>query len=322
MKKLSLRTFIQNLYSLWVYDFHSWDTSLSGKIDYIEKNIAKKEKWDRIVSLLENYKGELSDSREMAFVRALQIPQFVVFPYHQIKRLETFEVGYDNVLKLLYVIHDKKRLYYNRAFTIDSCERSYRFLIEQDQILEGGYLEKAPHCYQTESFKVEEGDVLIDGGAAEGLFALDVIDKVSHVYLIEADSNWIPALKATFAPYKDKVTIINKYLSDCDDTDNISLGSILARHNGNCFVKMDIEGAEPKVIKGALSYLNTRDNVKLSCCTYHYQNDAKELADLFESIGYQHEFSAGWFFFAEYDMPEPPYLRHALIRAKNESFFF
>lgn len=317
MKKTSVKTFIQNLYSLWVYDYHAWDTSLLGKLDYLEKKIEAHEKWNRILPLLDTYKGELADSKELAFLKTQETPQFVIYPYPQKKSLEGINIQYDEKLKMLYIYHKHSKLYYPKEYSAEACEEAYRFLIEQDQILEGGYLEKAPHCYQTKTFKIESGDVLIDGGAAEGLFALDNIDKVSHVYLIEVDKKWIPALEATFAPYKNKVTIISKYLSDIDDDLHVSLSSILSKHAGSCFVKMDIEGAEPSVIEGAQKTLRLRNNIKLSCCTYHYQYDAEKLVSLFDRIGYQHEFSEGYFFFAEYDMPETPFLRKALIRARK-----
>jgi 16S rRNA A1518/A1519 N6-dimethyltransferase RsmA/KsgA/DIM1 with predicted DNA glycosylase/AP lyase activity len=48
---------------------------------------------------------------------------------------------------------------------------------------------------------VAEGDVVVDAGAAEGNFALSVIDKASKVYIIEGDAGWCEALRQTFLPY-------------------------------------------------------------------------------------------------------------------------
>lgn len=317
MNKPNLRTFIQNLYSLWVYDFHAQDLHLNGQLNWLQSEYFKKNKWNKIAMSLTNYSNPLFQAGELDFIKNLDEPCFVVFPYHQIKTIEKIEVKYDERLRMPYIVHKKKKLYFHKGYSKESCERAYRFLIEKDQILGGGYLEKAPHCYQTESFKIEDDSVLIDGGTAEGLFTLDNIEKVSHSYLIEADKKWIPALEATFAPYKDKITIINKYLSDKDDETNISLSKILSRHNSPCFVKMDIEGAEVDVVEGAKEVLKSHDNVRMACCTYHYQDDAEKLSRLFDEIGYKHNFSDGYMFFAEYDIPEPPYLRHALIRAQK-----
>lgn len=190
------------------------------------------------------------------------------------------------------------------------------FLIEQDQILGGGYLKKSPHCYETDRFYVGNKVVLVDCGGAEGLFTLEHVDKIKKGYIIECDRKWIPALRATFAPYPN-VEIINKTLSGIDIKD-VSLESILRRHeDSECFVKMDIEGGEKSIITCSKDYLANRKNIIIVCCTYHYEEDASILARLFDEIGYEYEFSEGYFFFALYDMPRPPYLRRALIRAWN-----
>ena len=57
---------------------------------------------------------------------------------------------------------------------------------------------RSPHCYANEAFGVKEGDVVVDAGAAEGIFTLDCIDRAKKVYIIEADAAWMEALKETF----------------------------------------------------------------------------------------------------------------------------
>lgn len=315
MRRLSLRTFIQNLYSLWVYDYHNDDNRLKSRAEYLETQL----EWYILKTDILSHSCSLSGSAELQYVLDMPFKGWVFFPYQQIKRLESVNIEYNEEYHLPFVMHNRKRLFFPANYSIEDCERAYRFLIEQDQVVGGGYMEKAPHCYQTEQFKVKSGDVLVDGGAAEGIFALEMIDEVSHVYLIESDEKWIPALQATFAPYNDKVTIVHKYLSDIDDENNISLASLLSQHTESCFIKMDIEGAEPKVIAGSRDFLKAKDNIRIACCTYHYHDDAQKLSQLFDEIDYQHDFSEGWFFFAEYDKVQAPYLRHALIRARKKN---
>ena len=72
-------------------------------------------------------------------------------------------------------------------------------------------------CYLSDNFTVQQDDVLLDVGSAEGIFALTHIEKLKHVVLFERNAQWVEALEATFAPWKEKVTIIRKYVSDCDD---------------------------------------------------------------------------------------------------------
>ena len=52
----------------------------------------------------------------------------------------------------------------------------------------------SPHCYkiQTEEFI---GKTVFDCGVAEGNFALDIIDFVEKIYLVECDKGWLKALK-------------------------------------------------------------------------------------------------------------------------------
>lgn len=306
MKKLSLRTLIQNLYSLWVYDYHKDTLRLSAqqKVSDIKLNIIGNQLLD----------GSIGNEELAYVINMMDGP--CGFPYKKIKSSNAIEIGYDKSNGMHYVIHESKRLYFPRCYDIEKCRHYYRVLVEVEQITGGGYLEKAPHEYMSENFLVEQGDCVVDIGAAEGLFALHVIEKVRHAYLVESDSVWIPALQATFAPYKDKVTIINKYMGENNDEHSITLANVLLNETDSVFVKMDIEGAECAVIRGSLDYLKQRSNIKLACCTYHYAKDAEELATLFDSIQYHHEFSDGLFLYTEYDMT-PPLLRHAVIRASK-----
>ena len=70
-----------------------------------------------------------------------------------------------------------------------------------------------------------KGKSLLDVGSAEGIFTLDVIDLIEHAYLFECDDEWVEALEATFLPWKDKITIVRKYVSDMDDENNTTLDS-------------------------------------------------------------------------------------------------
>lgn len=97
------------------------------------------------------------------------------------------------------------------AFT----EVAYRgLLIEQDK--------RSAHRY-VDSYEELKGKTLLDIGAAEAIFTLDTIEYIDHAYLFECDESWIEALEATFAPYKEKITIVRKYVSDVNDEDNITL---------------------------------------------------------------------------------------------------
>lgn len=261
----------------------------------------------------ENYKAELS------FLSQAQEDINLIFPYKKQKELQTTEAYLDTKLKLPYVIHKEKRLYFPENWSVEAANGSYRNFIENENMLGGNYLEKSPHQYESETFYVKEGDILIDAGCAEALFSLDAIDKIKKLYLIESDPAWLEPLKATFAPYKDKVILIDKLLADRDDKQTVTLSSIFQENpNSSFFIKMDIEGYETTVIRDSLSALKQYEgNLKLACCTYHKQADAQELSEMFKSINFDLEYSDGYMLFI-YDELTPPFFRKGMIRARKK----
>lgn len=241
-----------------------------------------------------------------------------IFPYRKTKTLPYAETGFDNGLSMPWVLHNNKKLYFPSSFSKEQAEFTYKNFIENENILGGNYRTKSPHQYQSETFKIEDGDVLVDVGCAEGLVALDAIEKVKKVYLIESDLKWIDALSATFAPYKDKVVIVNKLIADSDDSvkNTITLSSLLKEEkDSSIFIKMDIEGYETVVIRSSMDFLQNNNSIKLACCTYHKAGDEDSLKNMFESYGYKTEFSDGYMlFWYDYSI-KPPYFRKGVIRA-------
>ncbi|MCL2106836.1 MAG: hypothetical protein FWH26_07270 [Oscillospiraceae bacterium] len=212
---------------------------------------------------------------------------------------------------LPYVTHQGKRLYFPASWSEDALRAWYRSLcVEQDP--------ESPHRYLTPELQDARFEVFIDAGSAEGLLALEMADRVERVVLIECDPLWLPALRATFAPWKDKVTIIEKKLSDTDSEDSVTLNT-LAREMKikNALLKMDIEGFEARAIAGA-GALGEYASAVL-CCAYHRAGDARELPAALARLGYRCGFSRGYMLFAHppawLPKPEPPYFRKGLIRA-------
>jgi hypothetical protein len=158
-------------------------------------------------------------------------------------------------------------------------------------------------------FFVKEGDVVADVGCAVGNFALSVADIASHIYLFECDTAWIEALELTFRPYADKVTIVNKYVGDGDTEKTVTLDTFFKDKQVN-FIKADIEGAEMEMLRGARALLTDRNDIKLSVCTYHKEEDAGEIQGFFEELGYRAAFTKGY-------VLEGGSLRKAIIRAEK-----
>ena len=239
-----------------------------------------------------------------------------VFPYQQVKGMPPVEGGIDEALKLPYVIHKGKKLYFPHSYSVNQCVAMYESYIGEECLLGGKFREKQPHQYLTETFTVEEGDVLVDVGCAEALLSLDSIEKVSKVYLFEADPVWSPALNATFKDYMHKVIIVNKYVSDQDTDTSITLKTALREEQGKpLFIKMDIEGAEVDVLNGSRDYLANTSNIKIACCTYHKQHDQEEIPKILSELGFDYEFSDGYMLFYLDAHMQYPYFRHGLVRA-------
>ncbi len=234
-----------------------------------------------------------------------------VFPYSFVFNYDyrTVQVHKDEANGLFYVVHKGKRLYYSRKHRTEiEVRHAYNGIsVEQD--------ERSPHCYTDENFNVEANDVVVDIGAAEGNFALDVIEKASLIYIIEPDNDWIEALDATFKPWANKVRIINKYASDTDSDNCISLSGMLGDNPVN-FIKMDVGGAEVRIIRSAEKILNGNASVKLAVCTYHRKEDAGATKKVLAELGFSYSFTNGYMLYIHNNLTSP-YFRKTLVRARK-----
>ena len=240
-----------------------------------------------------------------------------MFPYP--RRLEgpSLDVGVDPKARLPYVRHNGKRLFFPSGTDKLEVERQYRCLTEEEGLLGTGCLGKSPHQYVSSCFQVEEGDVLLDIGSAEGVFALHYAELAKHLYLFEGLHEWKKPLEWTFAPYREKTSIVCRYVGNRSSRKEIRLEDALSSgKNDVFFLKMDIEGAEREVL-GSCSDFLTSHTVKLSCCVYHRQDDATVIADMLHNLGFRTSLSDG------YMLPvvngvHYPYFRHGVIYARND----
>ncbi|GHT75284.1 hypothetical protein AGMMS50262_10130 [Bacteroidia bacterium] len=231
-----------------------------------------------------------------------------VFPYDFIRKYnpENILVYSDKEKGLKYVLHEDKRLYFKRKWSEKKIKGSYsRLLMEQDP--------ESPHRYETPDFYVQEGEVVADAGVAEGNFALSIVEKVKKLYLFEVDEEWLEALDATFAPWKEKVVIVHKYVSDKNDDKQVKLDDFFKDETID-FLKADIEGAEVQMLDGCQALLSVKHPLKIIVCAYHKPNDADILNRMLTEKGFQTEFSKGYMIFKR---KQSPYLRKGLIRGRK-----
>jgi hypothetical protein len=208
------------------------------------------------------------------------------------------------------VLHDGKKMFFPPDWSDFKIQASYSALLREQNI-------KSPHRYETDEFCVREGDIIVDCGAAEGIWALSSVEKAKKIYLFECEEVWINALKKTFEPWKDKVEIVDKFVSDKNAPGCVTLDDVLGDEGAN-FIKADIEGAEVSMLLGAEKTLKARRNMRLSLCTYHQQNDAHDLNAILTKHGFSTSFSHGYMLFIYDEKPlEAPYLRRGIIRAEK-----
>ena len=250
--------------------------------------------------------------RELEFLNAKARKDFkfsFILPYEFVFEhdMHKVKVHKDSASGLFYVMHNKKKLFYSQHYKTEaSVQFTYNCIcIEQD--------ERSPHRYLSNGFDVHEGDTVLDIGAAEGNFSLDVIDKAGDVYIFETDEKWIEALKLTFEPWKDKVHIINKFVSNVDNDSCVTLEKLFGDSQID-FIKMDVEGAEIEILECSEKILDRSNDLKLAVCTYHADRDRDIVEQILNNSKYECKTTAGNMLFI-YSTLRPPYFRKVLLRA-------
>ena len=284
---------------------------------------AKRSQEDNDIATLRNsilsLPGEIREKYhgECAYIESLPPERlgYIMFPYPEIQRKDDTMAIFKKGGVACALHNGLKPLYFPSRY---AGTNYYCDLICREAVLGTGTLAKSPHCYQDKDFKVEEGDILLDVGCAEAIFALDNIEKVAKAYLFESESVWRKPLRLTFAPYADKAVIINKLVSDRTTRKSVRLVDAVAGEmssDAHFFVKMDIEGWERTVIEGNAEFFKSA-KVKLSCCVYHRQDDAQVIEAMLKKMGYKTRFSEGWLL-PTLNGIHYPYFRHGVIYAQN-----
>lgn len=293
--------------------FHD-ERVLTSRIEQLEKDNKRLRILCDLLWLDRSEKGETYKD-ELHYIFNNGISQF---PYRMLEPPQNIKAFYDKNIELVYVLHNEKKLYYPKFFDLSMAENNYRHFRYVECNAGGNYIEKTPHKYVTESFTIEDGDILVDIGCAEALLSLDKVEKAKHLFLVEGDNRWIPALEATFSPWRDKVTIINKYVGNKDSDETVSLSTLLSEFsNDSLFVKMDIEGAEVGLLEENSRFFASRNNIKVACCTYHNHDDYNIITRMFREWGYTYETSDGYILLWQDENIQEPYFRRGLIRARK-----
>ena len=276
---------------------------------FIRKKIVDKVLRASVLEYYVRLSEPLSDEVEKV-LEYLRNRPVVMFPdYFQDEYFEdAVEVHDDKGLGLRYVMFDGKRLYFKKRWSKKRIRKSFNELIkEQDS--------RCPHCYEAKNFKVESGDVVADIGAAEGILALSVVEKASRIILFESNKEWLEPLNATFGPWKDKVVIVNKFVSDVTDSKCTTLDDYFAADEKLSFLKIDVEGAESRLLDGCKRILQQQHPLKVAICTYHKPEDEQEFKERLTQNGFETSHSEGFVLLFTDRKIKAPYLRRGLVRA-------
>jgi hypothetical protein len=271
----------------------------------------REEKQNIIINYLVNLKDKTKDEEIISVINFFENNGFSVFPYDFIYTYfaNKIKVFYDRTCNMKYVLHENKKMYFPVDWTEGKIKNYYNGLLtEQDA--------DSPHRYETNDYKVEAGDVIVDIGSAEGIWALTYVENAKKIYLFECQEHWIQALLKTFEPWKNKVEIIKKYVSNSTKGNEITLDDFLQGKEID-FIKADIEGAEIRFLEGAAKTISNTGNLRLLICTYHKQDDAEKIKGILIEHGFSVEYSKGYMIFIyDKDLKEP-YIRRGLIRARK-----
>jgi hypothetical protein len=146
IKAPNIKKILRNIYHLMTYDFHK---NIEDNKNQNETKIASLEKKLTVMEILNYYYANsdmaLNYKSELAYL--LENKTDIVFPYKQINKIENVQSGYDNSLKLPYIIHNGKKLYFPSSLSIKNVESTYKKFIENENITGigggGGYILKS-----------------------------------------------------------------------------------------------------------------------------------------------------------------------------------
>ena len=285
----------------------------------LRTSILKKNLRRKILDYYSSLPAEKVNEEQRKVIRYLEKNPVTIFPYSFSDNYspEKIEVQFDPSNSMPYVMQDGRKLFFRKRWTIFNKKRTVKRIQRACADLAGDQDPESPHCYLSGEFNIETNDVVADIGAAEGNFSLSVIEKARKIYLVEYDSEWIRALNATFAPWKDKVEIIGKYVADFDDDKHITLDTLISTRNDITFLKIDVDGNEQKVLDGASELLAGKSSLKMALCTYHKNNDERDFTSLLEKNGFR-VIPSGGYMIHYYDKKIAcPWLRRGLIRAER-----
>ncbi len=160
------------------------------------------------------------------------------------------------------------------------------------------------HFYEVDETRVTPQDVVVDCGAAEGIFGLLVHGRAKQVYLIEPSPMWHAPLHLSFRDAQN-VVVLPYALAEAPGEARMSGGALDSRlvesgagdkvaietidrlfHDRGIrisYLKADLEGHEVAMLAGAERTLR-RDLPKIAITTYHHPEHARQIATYLKEL--------------------------------------
>jgi FkbM family methyltransferase len=165
------------------------------------------------------------------------------------------------------------------------------------------------HYYEVPETRVLPGDVVLDCGAAEGLFALDAAGRAAKVFAIEPLPLWLRCLHETFAPVGN-IDLLPYALSSHVAGARMQGDGLRARLDPHgkfeinvetidhlfadrgieiSYIKADLEGQDLAALEGARETI-ARWTPRIAITTYHDPSHADRMMALLRGLSSRYRF--------------------------------
>jgi FkbM family methyltransferase len=190
------------------------------------------------------------------------------------------------------------------------------------------FYEGDSHFYEAPQTRVAPNDVVLDCGAAEGIFSLRVLERARHIVAFEPLPLFIRSMQKTFAQYASKVSIQPYALSDVEGNAFLSgtslYGTVVKDTAGDNipiqittidkwseqsglkvdFIKGDLESFEYKVLRGGAETIR-RDKPKIAITVYHSGNEWREMLSFCRSMVPEYSYRIKGISYDDQQKPRP-----------------
>jgi FkbM family methyltransferase len=165
------------------------------------------------------------------------------------------------------------------------------------------------HFYEVPETSVRSDDVVVDCGAAEGLFALLVAKRAKRVYAVEPLPLWVQCMRQTFQR-TENVQILSCALSDQTGRLRLQGRALSSKLNRDgdvevhvetvdnlffnrgievSYLKADLEGHDLKMLRGARHTI-ANYTPRIAVTTYHDPAHARLMIDFVRSLNGRYRF--------------------------------